>query len=233
MIDSREFFLRHSGLKPIGYRPIGEGMCACQTAKRITLYRKSGAAQCAACCCLRQNYTVKDKKSLRLGLGSYLFVSPEKLRFWGNHSMEQHNPAIVCEFASGRMSTILRRLILSPPEPPWMFVSFSASTSADSLAVTTDLAALRFSGETIIGRTPVREVNRTQVLRMRDAGLTSEQWDQYLDAYYHGSAADIQTMRELEKSHPILADIRALPPKAATEHVILRWLLKGKEGHVV
>jgi hypothetical protein len=229
MLDSREFFLRYSGLQPNGYQCVGMGMCDCQTAKPIIVYKKGKARQCAACICLRQAYdTAADKAKVRLQVGSYLFVSPTRVQFWGNHNLRLYNPQIECETATGKMSEVQRSLILSPPDPPWMFISFSKSTSADNLAITTDPAVLRFSGDTVINRTKIREINRTQIMRMFDAGLSRKDWDQYLDAFYQGSPTDIETMRSIEQSYPALAAIRRLPPRQSTEHVVLRWLLQTK-----
>jgi len=222
MIDPRDFFLRYSGLQPIGFKPIGEGLCNCQAAKRTLVYKKAGVPQCAACCCLRQNYAVKNKPSVRLGLGSYLFISPDRLRFWGNHDMQAYNPKFECEPAAGRMSDAMRALVLDPPKPPWMFVSFAASINASTLAITTDPTILRFGGQTIINRTEIREINRAQVIQMHSTGLTKTRWDQYLGAYYRN---DIAIIQEVETAHPDLQTIRFLPPKEATEHVVLRWLL--------
>jgi hypothetical protein len=80
----------------------------------------------------------------------------------------------------------------------------------------------------MINRTKIREVNRSYVMRLCEAGLTRKEWDQYLDAYYQGSASDIDLMQTITAAHPALADIRWLPPRQSTEHIVLRWLLQTK-----
>lgn len=226
-MDARDFFLRYTRLQPIGYRSIGIGMCPCQTAKPTGLYRRGTTTQCAVCICLRQNYDVPGKKPIRMGVGSYMFVSSTRLRYWGNHDLTIYNPAFECTPAKGQIMDAIRTLIVSPPEPPWMFIAWSASTSANQLVVTRDPAFLRFGGKLIISRAEIGDLNRDQVMRMRAVGLSRVQWDTYFDAYVRGSETDIEIMRNLETLYPVLAGdaFRFLPPKDSAEYVVLRWLL--------
>jgi hypothetical protein len=223
-----QFFLRYSGLRPsASYREIGVGICNCQT-QLVTIYRNGISRMCAVCACLRQAYATSDTQALRLGLGCYLFISPKKTRFWGNHLMQRYNPAMDCAPATGQMTRIMQNMFVDPPAPPWMFISFGRSTGSDSLMVTTNTRIYRFSGDTEINRTPITEVNRDQVMRMVNAGIPRNKWDAYLDASYRCSVDDIATMRKLEAEYPILADFDALPPRNSPEHTALRWLLAEK-----
>lgn len=227
-MDPREFF-RCTELKPDAV-PIGQGYCRCNPSIPAPMYRKgtgkAAVTKCDVCFSLSQFYPLQiDGKANRLGLGCYLLIE-RTIRFWGNHRLDRVNPAIQCQPATGRITKVVREMIVTPPEPPWMFVAFSASTGTDQLVVTDDNRLLQFSGKTLIQGTVVRKVNRTQVMQMRDVGMTAAEWKTYLNAFAADTPEGIGVMTAMAEHYPAINDLRWLPPVDAPEHLALKTILK-------
>lgn len=221
----QEFLLRYSGLPLINFEETGFGVCQCSP-RSATLIRKGTLHCCKACALLRQAYpTTLGERLLRFGLGSYLFVSATTVRYWGNHRLDALNPAIECGPSTKRMGAVMRSLVREPPPPPWLFICFGASTNARSLRLTVDPSLVRFSGSFDIADVPITEINRSQVMKLIEAGISRKDWDAYYAAFVRGTPGDIAVMRELEQEYPAIARFSVLPPKYSTEHVVFRWLL--------
>jgi hypothetical protein len=220
-----DFLLRYSRLPLTNFEDVGPGVCQCSP-RSTSLIRKGTLHCCKACALLRQAYpTMLGERVLRLGLGTYLFVSPDKVRYWGNHRLNAINPEIECGPSAKQMTRVIRGLVRSPPVPPWLFICFGASTNARSLRLTVDPNIVRFSGSFSINDVPITEINRAQVMTLAAAGVTRKDWDAYYAAYVRAAPPDVAVMRELEARYPVLTTFSILPPKYSSEYVVFRWLL--------
>jgi hypothetical protein len=227
-VSPRELF-RTIGLKPLNSKQTTEGRCGC--GEVTTLYKKGSGYACDICIVLSQAYLNPPPKApSRLVDGSYLLITQKQIDFWGNQRLGELNPSIRCHSATGAMREVKKRLINKPPEPPWMWISFTkAPLTADGLYVTEDNARLRFSGKTtLVDRNEVREVNRTQVMRMAAIRMTEKEWRTYMMAYAAQTTAAFATMQEIEAKHPELRSLQWLPPLDSPEHSALRLLTSPK-----
>lgn len=227
-MSARDLF-RTIGLKPLNAKPASEGRCSC--GETTLLYKKgSGGYACDICIILSQAYlNPAPKNPSRLVDGSYMLITKDGVDFWGNQRLAEINPDIQCHSALKVMRKVKQQLIVEPPEPPWIWISFAkAPLTADGLRLTEDNARLRFSGKTtLIDRTEVREVNRIQVLKMAEVGMTEREWRTYLTAYGAQTLAAFTTMQEIEAKHPALRSLRCLPPLHSAEHLALRLVTEG------
>ena len=154
-----------------------------------------------------------------------MLITRKGISYWGNHRLDEINKRIKCQPATGTIGDVLRGLILTPPNPPWMFVSFGPSNSADQLSVTDDNRLLRFSGRTSLAGHIVSEVNRDQVIAMHKIGMTGAEWKRYLEAYAKDSIEGIAAMRPIRQKHPKLIDMGRFPAIDSPEHLALKVLL--------
>lgn len=224
-MSARDLF-RTIGLKPHTAKPAGEGRCSC--GETTILYKKgSGGLACDICIVLSQAYlNPAPKAPSRLVDGSYLLITKDRIDFWGNQRLGDLNSAIHCHSALKAMREVKKQLIQKPPDPPWMWISFAkAPIAADGLRLTEDNTRLRFSGKTTLDdRTEVREVNRAQVMKMAQIGMSEREWRTYLTAYAMQTPAAFTTLQEIEAKYPALKSLRHLPPLDSAEHIALRLI---------
>ena len=226
---------RRAGLKPFGNKQTKEGFCACTPGEPTTLYKKGpGVFHCDVCIALSQAYQNPAPKSAsRLVDGSYLLVTAEQVDFWGNQRLGEVSSDIKCHPGTGIIRGVKRDLILHPPSPPWMFISFAkAPLTGAGLQVTEDNTLLRFSGKTTLAdKTEVRAVNREQVLQMAAIGMTDREWRTYLMAYANGTPSDFAAMATLTEQYPALETLRWIPPIDSPEHNALRLAISTPKAN--
>lgn len=231
-MDGVEFF--STGLRAISLdlEPVSEGICAFHN-KPAVLYNFGGKLVCRGCILMRQAYPIKvrnDRESkVRLGLGCYMLITETKTEYWGKHKMP---PAIQVHSASGAVRALVCDLILHPPTPPWMFVSFARSPASDRLAVTTTNDLMRFSGKFFLpGATdqpPVERLNRNRIMALHEAAdLTRKEWEEVARAHasLHSSPDALAFLREVYQRFPKLAKLR-IPPERTPEYNALRIIAR-------
>jgi hypothetical protein len=208
--------------------PAGEpGICGSHHKPATALYRiRNNTHICRGCMLLRQAYPSATGKS-RLGLGSYMLLSPTGVTYWGNHLL----PApIKRHSATGALRTIVRDLIRNPPEPPWLFVAFARSNSPERLHVNTANDLVFFSGKFLFPGTkdepPVERLNRRRVIAMHTAAaLTKEEWDQCAraQAALNNSPESLAYLQDIHRRFPALATL-PIPARKTPEYFALRLL---------
>lgn len=232
-MDGVEFF--STGLRAIGLglEPVSEGICAIHNRPAV-LYNFGGSLVCRGCILMRQAYPVKvrnDKESkIRLGLGCYMLITETSTQFWGKHRMP---PEISVAPATGAIRALIRDLIINPPTPPWMFISFARSNAPERLAVTTTNDLLRFSGKFFLpGGAPdqpaVERLNRKRVMALHDAAdLSRKEWEDVARAHasLHGSSDALAFLRSIYERFPKLAK-RPIPPERTPEYNALRLIAR-------
>lgn len=231
-MDGVEFF--SAGLRSIGFDlpPVSEGICATHN-KPAVLYNFNGSLVCRGCILMRQAYPVKVKSDrdskVRLGLGCYMLITETKTEYWGKHTMP---PEITVRSATGAVRTLIRDLILNPPTPPWMFVSFSRSPSPERLAVTTTNDLMRFSGKFFLpgaGDLPaVDRLDRKRVMKIHEAAdLTRKEWEQVTRAHasLHSSPEALAFLRDIYGRYPKLAK-QPIPSERTPEYNALRLIAR-------
>lgn len=231
-MDGVEFF--SAGLRTIGFdlQPVSEGICATHN-KPAVLYNFLGSLVCRGCILMRQAYPVKvrnDRESkVRFGLGCYMLITETETRYWGKHIMP---PEIKVQSATGAVRTLIRDLIVDPPAPPWMFVSFARSNAPDRLAVTTTNDLMRFSGKLFLpgaGDLPaVDRLNRKRVMSLHEAAdLTRKEWEQVVRAHaaLHASADALDFLRDIYGRFPRLAK-QPIPSERTPEYNALRLIAR-------
>ena len=211
---------------PVNYPAAGQGVCDAHH-QPARLYRHDKYRICRGCALLRQAYPA-SKGRLRLGLGNYMLLTPSRASYWGNLLL----PGPIDQYAStGALRTLVRNLILTPPEPPWLFVAFARSNSPERLRVTTSNDLMYFSGKFFFPGTmdepPVDRLNRMRVLAIHtDAtGLTRREWESCVRA--HGALADsaeaLSHLQEVYRRFPKLAK-HSIPAIKTPEYNALRLL---------
>ena len=205
---------------------MAQGRCLCQPALVTSLYKKGASKDakwlCDVCIACMQNYPAPDRNSQFIS-SCHLLITKDSIDYFGIHHLDQINPRIQIHPATKAAYTKLQ-LILHPPTPPWMFVSFSKSeTTGADLRITDDNRLLQFSGESSFGNT----LNRPQLMQMIEAGLSIGEWGTYLEAYSAGSPKSVVTMNELAEKYPLLNEICWLPSVNAPEHIAFRFVLNA------
>ncbi len=209
---------------PLNYSPAGAGMCDSHHQPAAMLYNFNRERICRGCALLRQTYP-SAKGQLRLGLGNYMLLTPTTVAYWGNLLL----PApIIRQPASGALRTLVRDLILTPPEPPWLFMAFARSNSPERLRVTTSNDLIYFSGKFYFPGTmdepSVERLNRTRVLAMREAAtLTRKEWEAYVRAHatLNNSTDSLNYLQDLYRRFPSLARL-PVPVAKTPEYNALR-----------
>lgn len=159
------------------------------------------------------------KKANRL-VFSYLLITESRVTFWGKNKLDEIDSRIECHPSSGMMRQVMRNLVLNPPPPPWMFITFTQSPiTAAGLRVTTDNAIIQFSGKTLIQSIPVNEIDRENVLTLHALGIPGKTWRSYLGAAIE--MRDLNIIRETEAAYPGLREIKWLPPYGSSEMAAL------------
>lgn len=231
-MDGVEFF--STGLKAIGLglEPVSEGICAIHNRPAV-LYSFGGSLVCRGCILMRQAYPVKvrsDKESkIRLGLGCYMLITETETQYWGKHRMP---PGITVRSATGAVRALVRDLIINPPTPPWMFVSFARSNAPERLAVTTTNDLLRFSGKFFLpgvtDQPPVERLHRKRIMALHQAAdLTRREWEEVARAHasLHGSPDALAYLRGIYERFPDLAK-HPIPPERTPEYNALRLIAR-------
>lgn len=231
-MDGVEFF--SAGLKAIslGLPPVSEGICAIHN-RPAQLYNFGGSLVCRGCILLRQAHPVKvrsDKEGkVRLGLGCYMLITKTSTQYWGKHRMPSE---ITVHPATGAVRTLIRDLIIAPPEPPWMFVAFARSNAPDRLTVTTSNDLFRFSGKVFLpganDQPFVERLNRAHVMALHEAAdLTRKEWEQVVrfHAMLHSSSDALAFLRFVYEKYPRLAK-QTIPPERTPEYNALRLIAK-------
>lgn len=231
-MDGMEFF--STGLRAVGMDlpPITDGICALHN-RPATLYNVGGILACRGCILLRQAYPMRLKSAkegkTRLGLGCYLLITPDGTDYWGNHRMPD---GITVHPAAGALRELVRNLLLQPPTPPWMFVAFARSNSAERLRATTSNDLFYFSGKFALPLTKdepfVERLNRRRVMDLREAAdLTRDEWEKLVRAHanLHASSDALAYLKECYRAHPKLARY-PIPPAKTAEYNALRLLAR-------
>lgn len=211
----------------LNYPPADEGICQSHH-KPAPLYKAGQECICRGCALLRQAYPgTKPNTKTRLGLGSYLLITPEQITYWGNHKLPK---PIVRHPATGALRGIVRNLILSPPTPPWMFVAFARSNSPERVRVNVGNDLIYFSGKFLFPGTmdepPVVELNRQRVMAIHHAiQLSRKEWETCARAYVNlnNSPEALSYLRDLHDKFPLLGNL-PIPPIRSPEYNALRLL---------
>ena len=219
MFDGARFFNTYSHLSPLHQQPAGDGRCLCRPNVLQPVFKHRSIRRCAACTTLSQAYPIEHGKQNRL-VFSYLLVTESAVTFWGKNKLNEIDSRITCHPSSGMMRQVMRDLVLTPPKPPWMFISFTQTPiAATGLRVTTDNAMIQFSGKTLIQTIPVNEIDRDYVLRLHALGIPAKTWRRYLGAAIE--LRDLKIVRETETEYPGLRQIKWLPPYGSSEMAAL------------
>jgi hypothetical protein len=232
-MDGVEFF--SAGLRTIslGLKPVGDGTCAVHNGP-ATLYDLGQHRVCRGCILLRQTYPVaargKEGKA-RFGLGCYMLITAQTTDYWGKHIMPKE---ITVHQATGALRDLVRKLILDPPTPPWMFMSFARSNYPDRLLVTTTNDLMQFAGKFFMPGTvdqpPVQRLNRKGVIALhRAADLTRPEWEQFVRAHaaLHASNDTLPYLREVYERFPDLAKV-SVPAERTPEYNAVRLIAREK-----
>jgi hypothetical protein len=232
LMDGVEFFSAGLSSVAMELQPTSEGRCAIHN-RPAMLYNFGGNLVCRGCVLLRQAYPIRGRNNqegkTRLGLGSYMLITETKTEYWGKHIMP---PQITVHPAAGALRDLIRNLILNPPPPPWMFVSFARSNAPDRLAITTTNNLLRFSGKFFLpgtkGQPQVDRLNRNRVIALHDAAdLTRQEWEQVVRSHaaLHSSPDALAYLREVYQQHPKLQNV-PIPPERTPEYNAVRLIAK-------
>ena len=233
-MDGVEFF--SAGLRAVGFdlQPASQGICAFHN-REATLYNSGGTLACRGCILLRQAYPLRLKSTkegkTRLGLGCYMLITQDETQYWGNHIM----PAgIKVHPAAGALRENIRNLLLNPPQPPWMFVAFARSNSAERLRPTTTNDLMYFSGKFAFPGTKdepfVERINRKRVMELHAAAdLTRAEWEKVVRAHatLHTSLDSLAYLREVYQAHPNLMYC-PIPAAKTPEYNALRLVAKER-----
>lgn len=237
IVNGVDFF--SAGLRdvPVNNHPVGEGVCIAHGGPAL-LYRTGNAALCRGCMLLRQSYPIRLKArgtreaalgKLRLSLGNYMLITETTTRFWGEHQLPK---SIVTKPALGAFRQIVRDLILDPPAPPWMFISFARSNASGSLHVTTSNDLLLFSGKFFLpgalNEPPIERLNRRRVMALHQAAdLTRNEWEKLVlaQAALHDSNKALPYLQEVYANNPALARLQ-LPLAKTPEYFALRLIAR-------
>lgn len=225
MISSgMEFFAKWSRLQPRAYVPNGTGTCPCGR-NDVTLYCRGPRSFCLTGVLLKQVYPMTGGKAdNRLQDSSYMLITERRTLYWGNFALDQHFPI---QKSETDIFQVKRDLILRPPKPPWMFVTFSRSNDCRRLFVTTDSNTLWFSGETQFRRLTVDCVDRNHVLALHATGISLADWRRFVLARRNsidGNPKALPILREIIDKHPALAEL-TIPPRRSPEAVVLESVL--------
>lgn len=209
----------------VPYRSVDDGICASHN-QPAALFDVNREHLCRGCILLRQAYAGPKGKS-RLGLGSYMLLTPTDVMYWGNHYMP---PPIKRQSATGSLRTIVRNLILTPPQPPWLFVAFARSNSPERMRVTTGNDLIYFSGKFLFPGTmdepPVDRLNRKRVMDIWSvAPLDRNEWEKCARAHaaLTYSTDALGYLQEVYQRYPGLANL-PVPPIRTAEYNALRLL---------
>lgn len=226
-MDGVAFFSESLPMLNLGYPPAGDGVCQSHH-KEAALYRANDKLICRGCALLRQTYPgTKPNTKTRFGFGCYMLIGPEQITYWGNHKLPK---PIVQRTATGALRAVVRDLILSPPEPPWLFIAFARSNSPERLRVNLGNDLIYFSGKLqfpgTIDEPPVERLNRKRVMTLHKAvKFTRTDWETCARAYVNiNNSPDALTyLRDLYAKHPALAQID-IPAVRSPEYNALRLL---------
>lgn len=224
-MDGVAFFSTSLSDVPLKYPPVGEGICASHNQPDI-LYSVNREHICRGCALMRQAYRTAKGES-RLGLGSYMLLAPSGISYWGTHLLPS---PIKRHSATGALRKLVRSLILTPPEPPWMFVAFARSNSPERLRVNSGNDLMYFSGKFLFPGTmdepPVERLNRARVLALRTAAeLTKKEWEECARAQagLAVSSEALAFLRGIYDRFPALASLQ-VPTAKTPELNALRLL---------
>lgn len=227
-MDGIEFFETYSHLGPRNYAPAGTGRCPCNR-EDVELFANGPRVFCKIGVLLRQTYPHGENEN-RLQMRSYMLITPASVRYWGNFKLQQVSSKIVCSEAHD-IHLVKRQMLLDPPAPPWMFVSFSRSNECMRLHLTTSNDTLWFSGETTFFDPTVliERIDRRQVVAIHSLGLTYQDWRKFLKAQQEcamgGKPKALAVLRESFKKCPGLRDI-IVPPARSPEAIAVDFLLR-------
>jgi len=234
-LNGIDFF--NAALHDVGLNitPVGEGVCSAHN-RPATLYNVGGNLICRGCTLLRQTYPlpiVKNGQSklayTRLGLGCYMLITETDIQYWGKHLFAQR---ITVRPASGALRALLRKLLLEPPAPPWMFIAFARSNASDRMHVTHSNDLIQFSGKFFFPGTadepPVARLNRKRVIDLHHAAdLTRQEWEQCAraQASLHYSADSLAFLQGIYEKFPQLARY-PIPAQKTAEYNAVRLLAR-------
>jgi hypothetical protein len=210
---------------PLNYKPAADGICA-SCNKPAPLFAAADHI-CRGCALLRQTYPAIPSGKLRLGLGNYMLITADAITYWGKLKLPS---SIERRQASGALRQIIRDLILDPPKPPWLFISFARSNSPERLRVNTGNDLIYFSGKFFMPGTldepPVDRLNRSKVMALHQAAaLTRREWEQCARAYIglSNSPEALEYLHSVYARFPLLAKHR-IPPVRSAEYNAVRLL---------
>jgi hypothetical protein len=189
-----------------------------------------GEVPCVCVCCLsiRVQYPAANGVQARLGAGSFALASPSGSVIWSSSRLPA-SPLYTVEPITGRFGDVLRSFILSPPEPPFLFVAFARRNEGRSyhLNTTQDLIWVSGGGLKITGR-PIERFDRVAVADFvsRFGDLRREVFRSLAYASLARYRGEAEAFRRLVAREPrSRAILAAMPVPGSPEYTLIASLL--------
>lgn len=234
-MDAISFFAAYARLGDLTpERKWNEGTCAsCLRSIEVTVV--GGSVVCRACVPLRQGYPAMGKSGMKkqiLGRGRFALISEVKAIYWANQPLDKMF-GVEVRLAKKNQANLLREIIETPPDGPYLFIVFAPANYARNFVLNTSRDFLQISNIplTTLGAVPVRGANRRVLLDLvaRYPGIPWTVWTklirQKLNLHKASVSAEAQKIcDQIERKYPQLKQVIGLPRFNSPEHLFLKVL---------